>query len=128
MSIKDWFHKKHSEYENDVEYQYYYYKTFIVEKILEYLEDNNLSKNHLAEKLNVSPPYISKLLNGGNLTLKKMIEIFTILGYDYNIIIKKKFNHEDFYKSDDVYQTFTSSQKKLSIPIKSKYETEYPIK
>ncbi len=42
----------------------------IILKIIRYMKDNRLSQKNLAEKLNVSPQYINKLLHGQNLDLR----------------------------------------------------------
>lgn len=42
----------------------------IILKIVRYMKDNNMSQKDLAEKLNVSPQYINKLIHGQDLNLK----------------------------------------------------------
>ena len=42
----------------------------IVLKVLRYMEDNHLSQKDLAEKLGVSPQYISKFLHGQDMDIK----------------------------------------------------------
>lgn len=49
----------------------------IILRIVRYMKDNNMSQKDLAEKLNVSPQYINKLLHGQDLDLK----ITTVLRY-----------------------------------------------
>ena len=42
----------------------------IILKIVRYMKDNNMSQKDLAEKLNISPQYINKLIHGQDLILK----------------------------------------------------------
>lgn len=42
----------------------------IILKIVRYMKNNNMSQKDLAEKLNVSPQYINKLIHGQDLNLK----------------------------------------------------------
>ena len=56
----------------------------IILRIVRYMKDNKMSQKDLANKLNVSPQYISKLLHGQDLDLK----ITTALRYGRILGIK----------------------------------------
>lgn len=56
----------------------------IILKIVRYMKENNMSQKGLAQKLNVSPQYINKLLHGQDLDLK----ITTALRYGRILGIK----------------------------------------
>lgn len=56
----------------------------IILKIVRYMQDNDMTQKELAEKLNVSPQYINKLLHGQDLDLK----ITTVLRYGRLLGIK----------------------------------------
>ncbi|WP_439582480.1 helix-turn-helix domain-containing protein [Dyadobacter bucti] len=46
-----------------------------------YMEENNLSQKQVAEKLKVSPSYVSQILNGNfNFTISKLIELALLVG------------------------------------------------
>ncbi|SEI84698.1 Helix-turn-helix [Dyadobacter sp. SG02] len=46
-----------------------------------YMEENNLTQKQVAEKLNVSPSYVSQILNGNfNFTVSKLIELALLVG------------------------------------------------
>ena len=80
MSLKKWFTDKLEEFESDPEFILEGLLLEINEIILESLEKKGLSKKEFAEELNVSPAYVTKLLNGNpNLTLKSLIKIATVL-------------------------------------------------
>ncbi len=63
------------------------YNEFLVnEFLLEAMEENNISVRKLAEKARVSPAIIQRIRTGGssNITLKKLNDIATALGYRIN--------------------------------------------
>ena len=46
-----------------------------------YMKENNLTQKQVAEKLNVSPSYVSQILNGNfNFTISKLIELALLVG------------------------------------------------
>lgn len=52
------------------------YQLEIYNQLSAYMKANNLQKQDIAEKLNVSRPYVSQILNGDfNFTLKKLIQL-----------------------------------------------------
>lgn len=60
------------------------YNEFLVnEFLLEAMEENHISVRKLAEKASVSPAIIQRIRTGGssNITLKKLSDIATVLGY-----------------------------------------------
>ena len=51
--------------------------------IMDYMQDNQLSRNDVAEKLGVSPQYVSKILSGKvNFSFKTISEIEEKLGIE----------------------------------------------
>ena len=51
--------------------------------IMDYMQDCNLTRNDVAEKLNVSPQYVSKILSGKvNFSFKTISEIEEKLGIE----------------------------------------------
>jgi transcriptional regulator with XRE-family HTH domain len=57
----------------------------ISEQILSELRDKKWSYSEFANRLGVSQPYISKILNGKpNLTLKSLAQIAAVLGFSFN--------------------------------------------
>lgn len=62
-----WISKSKSEIENEEELLAC---RRIILKIVRYMKDNKMNQKDLAEKLNVSPQYINKLLHGQDIDLK----------------------------------------------------------
>ncbi len=51
--------------------------------IIDFMQNNNLSRNDIAERLGVSPQYVSKILSGKvNFSFKTIAEIEQRLGVD----------------------------------------------
>lgn len=57
----------------------------IILRIVRYMKDNKMSQKDLAQKLNVSPQYINKLIHGQDLDLKitTVLRYGRILGINY---------------------------------------------
>ncbi len=88
MSAKEWFSQKLQTLENDVEFLTYKANLDFTENLLKVLNEKGIKhvNKYLAEKLNCSPAYVTKLLKGNpNLTIKKMIEIALILDQELQI-------------------------------------------
>ncbi len=88
MSAKEWFSQKLQTLENDVEFLTYKANLNFTENMLKILNEKGVKhvNKYLAEKLNCSPAYVSKLLNGNpNLTIKKMTKIALILDHELQI-------------------------------------------
>ena len=75
------------------------YSGFIALKVMHRLEDLNMSQKELAERMNCSPQYVSKLLKGSeNLTLETIAKLEDLLGL---IIIKDALTHTRYYDYKD---------------------------
>lgn len=98
MRAQDWFKNQVKELENTPDYQTEAFQLKVTEKIAEVLQQRAMNKTKLAQKLNCSPPYITKLLNGGeNLTIKKMLEIAHVLECNLDIdFIPKEYKSQKF--------------------------------
>lgn len=85
-------------------------------KVEQYLEENQMTKTQLAEKLGVSKGYVSQILNGDfDHRLSKLVEISIAIGYYPGIkftpiddkITRQKKNHKSIVpkqKTDSVEQ------------------------
>ena len=89
MKAKDWFLNELEEVKSDVEFQTYDANLRFVEELIKISQKENIEhiNKYLAEKLNCSAAYVSKILKGNpNLTIKKMVELG--LAFNYKIEIK----------------------------------------
>ena len=77
----------------------------IILKIVRYMKDNKMSQKDLADKLNVSPQYINKLLHGQDLDLK----VTTVMRYGRILGLKLIVLPEDEPALTQVAIYFTTS-------------------
>jgi transcriptional regulator with XRE-family HTH domain len=76
MEPNKWFKNQLDKYKDDPDYKTEVLQLDVTEQIIKHLDAKEISRTQLANKLNCSPAYISKLLNGGeNLTIRKLVEI-----------------------------------------------------
>lgn len=63
----------------------------VTETICDILEDENISRKELADRLGKSKGFVSQLLNGGrNLTLRTIADNFHVLGYKVTLTTHKE--------------------------------------
>ena len=63
----------------------------VTESICEIIQNNNIKRQDLAQKMNKSKGYISQLLNGSrNMTLATLVEIAHVIGYSPKIRFEEK--------------------------------------
>ena len=89
----------------------------IILKIVRYMKDNKMNQKKLAEKLNVSPQYINKLLHGQDLDLK----ITTALRYGRILGIQLIVLSEDVPVSPNV----TINYYQVSVPIREMNNNDF---
>lgn len=69
----------------------YHLAISFVEEVLKSMERLKMNKADLARKLNVSPPYISKLMHcEDNLTIQQMCRIADAVGLTIHMKVKRK--------------------------------------
>lgn len=89
----------------------------IILKIVRFMKDNNMNQKDLAEKLNVTPQYINKLLHGQDLDLK----ITTALRYGRILGIRLILLPEDEPATSNV----TINYYHISVPITKRNYKDY---
>lgn len=67
------------------------------ERICELMDEQGLNQKELARRLGKSQSYVSKLLNGGELRLRALSDVFLILGRTIHLTDMDK---EDFNLND----------------------------
>jgi transcriptional regulator with XRE-family HTH domain len=105
MDYQEWFKEELKTYEKDPEFILDGILLDINETICSIMEKKGLNRKEFAQKLNVTPAYVTKILRGDpNLTLRSLIKISQALGLSLDVGLKepemdKKFNR-DFEKDD----------------------------
>jgi transcriptional regulator with XRE-family HTH domain len=91
MKTKNWFIKMVDSFKDDFEFRHEALILEVTEKISKRIKALKLSKTGLAERLKVSPPAVSKILNGNsNFTLKTLLSISDALDTSLSIEFKEK--------------------------------------
>jgi transcriptional regulator with XRE-family HTH domain len=91
MKTKDWFKNKLDSFRDDFEFRLESLILNITENISKRMVEKKINRSSLAEKLNVSPPAVTKILNGSsNFTLKTLLSLSDALDLDLNIEFKDK--------------------------------------
>lgn len=91
MSAKDWFKNKIESFKDDFEFRLEALILDITEKICEKMNEKEINRSRFAELLNISPPAVTKILNGNaNFTLKTLLSLADTLELDLKIDFKEK--------------------------------------
>jgi len=91
MKTEKWFKKTLKSFEKDFDFRL---ETIILEltnKISKRMKERNINRVQLADLLNVSPPAVTKILNGtSNFTLKSLLSLADALDLNLEIDFKEK--------------------------------------
>lgn len=91
MKSKEWYKEKIGKFRNDVDFMTETVIVDFTEKIVGKMKKTGLSRADFAQRLGVSKPFVTKLLNGNpNLTVKSMVSIAHALGCELNIKLSFK--------------------------------------
>lgn len=89
MENKSWFNDMIEESRGTLEFRLEALEIKVTERILEIMEEKNVSRSELAEKLSVSRAAITKLFrDGSNMTLKRLLGIACALDSEIDIVIE----------------------------------------
>ena len=91
MEPKEWYDKKLKTIERSLGYRLETIILNLTEKICKKMEEKNVNRSKLAELLNVSPPAVTKILNGtSNFTLKTLLSLADALELELEIDLREK--------------------------------------
>jgi transcriptional regulator with XRE-family HTH domain len=91
MNTKQWFQEKLATYEDDVEFRLETLIIQVTEQICAAMQQQQINRTQLAELLNISPPAVTKILNGNsNFTLKTLLSIAEVLDQELIIDFRPK--------------------------------------
>ena len=86
-----WHKKKIEKFRNDVDYVTEATILGFTEMVVEKMQKTGLSRAELAQKLGVSKPFVTKLLNGNpNMTIKTMVSIAHALECEMKMVLRRK--------------------------------------
>lgn len=85
MKMEAWYKEKIQKFRDDVDFLTEKAILDFTEKIVDKMNKTGLSRAELAQKLGVSKPFVTKLLNGNpNMTIKTMVSIAHALECELN--------------------------------------------
>jgi len=91
MKTEKWFKKMLKSFEKDFDFRLETIILDLTNKISKRMKERNINRVQLADLLNVSPPAVTKILNGtSNFTLKSLLSIADALDLNLEIDFKEK--------------------------------------
>jgi transcriptional regulator with XRE-family HTH domain len=85
MKLEAWYKEKIQKFRNDVDFLTETAILDLTEKIVDKMHKTGLSRAALSQKLGVSKPFVTKLLNGNpNMTIKTMVALAHALECEIN--------------------------------------------
>jgi transcriptional regulator with XRE-family HTH domain len=91
MKAYEWYDEFRKKAAESLTYRATMREMVITEQIISIMEDLNISRAELANRLKISKAAVSKLLNNGsNITLQRAVSIADALGCDLDFSFKKK--------------------------------------
>ena len=96
METYGWFKEEYEKAKDTFEFKLESLEIVLIEKIIERMDECNISRSELATRLNKSKAYISKIFNNGsNLTLKSILALAEAVECTISIdLIKKNTKYE----------------------------------
>ena len=86
MKTEEWFKKKIESFAEDFDFRSETLILNITEKICERMQQKKINRTRLAQKLKVSAPAVTKILNGNpNFTLKTLLSVADALDLELKI-------------------------------------------
>jgi transcriptional regulator with XRE-family HTH domain len=91
MKLNRWIKEKIELYKDDFEFRFETLILNLTENICKRMKQKNINRTELAGLLNVSPPAVTKILNGNsNFTLKTLLLLSDALGQELEINFRDK--------------------------------------
>lgn len=110
MNAEEWFKGQLEKFKNDIDFKTEGVILELTEKIVEIMERNKVSRTELANRLNVSNAYITKLLNGNpNLTIKSLVSIASALSRDLDISLPCQVEDLQNYQRTEIKNVVTQT-------------------
>ena len=129
MKAHGWFEEEYNKVVDTEEFLLSELEIKITEEIVKLLEENNMTRRQLADKLGITKSAVSRLLNNGsNLTLKRLISIAKALNGELNIQLKSQKIHYETIPDYPLYQLDTYRQNpKTDINTWDEMEPDYAV-
>ncbi len=91
MSLNNWIKEKLELFKDDFDFRLETLILNLTEHICKRMKQKNINRTELADLLNVSPPAVTKILNGNsNFTLKTLLSLSDVLDQELEINFRDK--------------------------------------
>ena len=91
MKLHEWFSDKIDQLKGDFEFRLETIIYRLTEKISEKMQEKKISRTEMAKRMNVSSPYVTKILRGNaNFTLRTMLSLADALEQELRIDFRDK--------------------------------------
>lgn len=91
MKTKKWFEDLLKSFEKDLDFRLESLVLNLTESISRKMKEKNINRTQLAGLLNISPPAVTKILNGtSNFTLRTLLSIAVALDLDLDVAFRDK--------------------------------------
>lgn len=91
MTTEEWFKQSLEALKNDPEFLFEEAISLITNKICKIMKDHKINRTQLANKLEISPPAVTRMLDGNpNFTLKRLVSVADALGQELIVDFKPK--------------------------------------
>ncbi len=91
MKLHEWFSDKIDQLKGDFEFRFETIIYRLTEKIAQKMEEKKITRTELAKRMNVSSPYVTKILRGNaNFTLRSMLSLADALDQELKIDFEEK--------------------------------------
>lgn len=136
MKTEEWFKEKLEYFKEDFGFRLETLILDLTEKICERMQEKNISRTSLSKLLSVSPPAVTKILNGtSNFTLKTLLSLADALELDLNVSFEEKPDVSNvYYLPSRSSQATPEEEKQLDIStaaagdyLKDEEEGNFPI-
>lgn len=101
MTTEEWFKQSLEDLKNDPEFLFEEAISVITNKICKIMKDHKINRTQLANKLEISPPAVTRMLDGNpNFTLKRLVSVADAL--DQELIVDFKPKHIPVAKDKEI--------------------------
>ena len=117
MAAKSWFQKQFEALKDDFDFRLETLILNITETISENMEKKGFNRSKFAEILRVSPPAVTKILNGtSNFTLKTLLTIADALDLNLKIDFEEKEKVSAIYPVEDRFIIPLANGEEFEVP------------
>lgn len=128
MKTEQWYKNLVDRIKDTLEYRFESLLLDITESICRKMKEKNISRSKLAEKLNISRPAVTRMLDGNpNFTLKRLLAVTDALDLDLSIEFKERYRDKFIFEDCNKGTTLFESESDIpsALGVKPKKQTTF---